>query len=200
MPTLAVLSPVQWVTLVVTVVLLFLLLQRMKVREVREAVMQRQHSGWRAFPTADAMKSYPADDCEDNFVYDLVQGFPGRFSHEDREQIRLFLRTLPKDFQVFLRLAPVQIFCESEHQAERMPVDRIPHHQDFWIQSIDAASKIACYRSVFTVPQEHFLILDDDVLPSCPSERQRLVFAFPEEDGRDDTVIAFVPQYVKVTR
>lgn len=196
MPTLAVLSPVQWVALVISVFLLLFLFQRLKVRE---AVIQRQHSGWRAFPTADIMKSYPADGCEDNFVYDLVNSFPGKFSNEDRERIRSFLRTLPADFQIFLRLAPVQIFCESDHQVEQMPVDRIPQHQDFWIQSIDAASKMACYRSVFTVPQERFLILDDDVLPSCPSERQRLVFAFPEEDGRDDTVIAFVPQYVEVT-
>ena len=208
MPSLAALSQVQWAVLGLSAVSLLFLYQCVRIQT---AVAERQRDGWHALPESDGTKSYRAASCEDRFIADLTDHFPGQFSDEDRLQIRLFLQGLPADFRVFLRSAPVRIYHESNRPEESVPaIDHLPPQQDFWIQSLSSKS-MACYHSVFTIPPEHYLGYDPEEWngrpPGIPRrfiemhdhdyDRQRLVFACPEEDGRDDTILAFVPKYVR---
>ncbi|MBP5993696.1 MAG: hypothetical protein KA731_02190 [Candidatus Moranbacteria bacterium] len=181
MPSLIALSQMQWSVLGISLILFFFLFQRLRVRT---AVAQRQHDGWHALPESSGITSYRASGCEDHFIADLTDHFPGRFSDEDRQWMRLFLEGLPGDMTIFLRLAPVRIHSESR-DAEPMRTDSaLPPLQDFWIQSLSVKGAMACYESVFTIPPVH------------QPDSQRLVFARPEEDGRDDTILVFVPKYV----
>lgn len=188
MPSLVTMSQAQWAVLGVSLILLIALLQRMKLQTAMDA---RHQNGWVALPESGLTRRYKASESIDRFPADLLERFPNTFSDEDYLQIRMFLAGLPDDFAVFLRLAPVRVYFES-HGLEPAHSDHVTPHQDFWIQSLYSETVMACYESVFTIPPEHFGEAD---LDRC-CNRQRLVFARPAEDGRDDTILAFIPKYV----
>lgn len=209
MLSLVVLSQTQLAVLGISLFLvIFLLFQRSRVRM---AAAERQHDGWHAFPESDRVISYRASGCEDSFIADLSNHFPGKFSDEDRLQIRLFLQSLPADFAVFLQLDPVRIYQESGRSAS-ISSDHLPPQQDFWIRSpLSYGPEMECYQSVFVIPPEHYPGYDrEDRMGhriDHGSKRiaeiyekaygcQRLVFAHPVEDGLDEAILAFVPTYV----
>lgn len=207
MPSLVALSQAQWAVLGVSLILFISLFQWLRVRT---AVAQRQHDGWHALPESSSVMNYRASGCEDRFIADLTDHFPGKFSDEDRLQMRLFLQGLPDDFMVFLQLDPVQIYREL-NQPGSIAFSHLPPQQDFWIKSpLSSGSEMSCYQSVFTIPPERYLGYDPEERTGRKKANrsrhlyevnsvhgcQRLVFAHPEEDGRDDTILAFVPKYV----
>lgn len=173
-----VLSQVHWMIISVGIILLICSFQYSKLQK---SVAKRRHDGWHAFPESDRVKDYRAESDTEQFIIDIADHFPGKFSDEDRQWMRLFLEGLPGDMTVFLRLAPVRIHSESRGVESD---SALPPLHDFWIRSLASEGLMACYESVFTIPPVH------------QPDSQRLVFARPEEDGRDDTILAFVPKYV----